>query len=604
MKEMFKSLRIHIKIIVNRFARTRHEYMSDKNFLIIAAIWVGTLSGLAAVVLKTFVHELKNILDSGFNIQYENYLYLVTPLIGIVLCVFFVRTFFKKRKFDKGLSSIIFSISRKNANVEKHKSFSHIITSALTVGLGGSVGLEAPIAITGSAIGSNTAKDLLMGKQHRTLLLASGAAAGISAIFNSPIAGVIFAFEVLLTEVGIPAFIPLLIASATGAVVSKIFGAHQIFYLTTSEWDISALPFYLLLGVLCGVVSAYMIRTTLGIEHYFNQRTQPYHKAMIGGLMIGVLLFLFPPLYGEGYVVINQILSGNYGSLLDRSLFYQYNTNTWFLLAFACLIVLLKVVASALTVGSGGNGGIFGPSLFTGAVLGLVFAGTVNQLGWVQLNTVNFVAVAMAGVISGVLHAPLTGIFLIAEITGGYMLFIPLMLVSAVSYFITRYFEPNSIYKKTLIERGMLTTDKDQEVLNELMVSVVIEKDFVLLSPDQTLHDLIKAIEHSKRNIFPIVDAKGKLHGIVLMDEIRDVMFRTELYDTTKVDELMVLPPATIDIDTPMEDVIDLFETKSIWHLPVLENGKYLGMVSKSGVLQYYRKQLIEIDKQVAVADA
>jgi CIC family chloride channel protein len=596
---MIKSLRIHIKIFINSIARKRHQYLSDKNFLIIAAIWVGTIVGLAAVVLKAFVNKIKNLLDSGFNIQYENYLYLLTPLIGIVLSVVIVRLLLHKHKFYKGLSSIIYSISRNNANVEKHNTYSHIITSGLTVGLGGSVGLEAPIAVTGAAIGSNTAKDLLMGRQHRTLLLASGVAAGIAAMFNSPIAGVIFAFEVILTGATLPAFIPLLISSATGAVVAKLFDSHHGFYITPTEWNMEAIPLFMLLGAMCGIISPYMIKTSVGIEHILNKLKKPYYKAIVGGLAIGLLLFLFPPLYGEGYGVINYLMEGSYESLLDRSLFYQYKNNTWFLIAFATAIVFLKVVASSVTIGSGGNGGIFGPSLFTGALVGFVFAQLINQTGLFTANTTNFIALAMGGVISGVLHAPLTGIFLIAEITGGYTLFIPLMMVSAMSYFITRYFEPNSIYTKTLIERGMIASDRDHQVLAQMDLNEAIENDFNRFLPNQSLNEVVNTISACKHNIFPVVEADGTFAGVVLMDEIRDIIFKPELHSTKTVEQIMIIPPTTINTSVTMDRVFDLFEMHNVWYLPVVDNhNMFLGMVSKSGVLMRYRKQLIEYEKQ------
>lgn len=416
---MYKKIRIHTKLLIYRFTRQRHHYISDKNFLIIAAIWVGLLAGFAAVVLKSFVHFLQHLLEGGINVRYENYLYLIYPLIGILLSVVYVKLFHKKVVFDKGLSSIIYAINKKFSNIELHKTYSHVITSALTVGFGGSAGLEAPIAVTGSALGSNTAKNLLMSKADRTLLLASGAAAGISAIFDSPITGVVFAFEVLLTEVSIPAFIPLLIASATGAVVSKIFSDGKIFYLVTDSWNIEAIPFYILLGGLCGFVSVYMIRTTLGMESFLNKRKNPYTKAVAGGIALGVLIFIFPPLYGEGYGITNKLMAGDYKSLFNNSLFFKYQDSTLFLLGFTAVMILVKVFAASITVGSGGNGGIFGPSLFTGSLLGFWFAHGVNYTRVTFLNEQNFIAVAMGGLISGVLHAPLTGIFLIAEITGG-----------------------------------------------------------------------------------------------------------------------------------------------------------------------------------------
>lgn len=592
---MYKKIRIHTKLLIYQFTRQRHKYISDKNFLIIAAIWVGLLAGVAAVILKTFVHFLQHTLESGFNIRYENYFYLIYPLVGILLSVVYVKFFHKKIVFDKGLSSIIYAINKKFSNIELHKTYSHVITSALTVGFGGSAGLEAPIAVTGSALGSNTAKNLLMSKADRTLLLASGAAAGISAIFDSPIAGVVFAFEVLLTEVSIPAFIPLLIASATGAVVSKIFSDGKIFFLVTDSWNIEAIPFYLVLGGLCGFLSVYMMRSTLGMESFLNKRKNPYTKAIAGGIALGVLIFLFPPLYGEGYGITNKLMAGDYKSLFNNSLFFKYQDNTIFLLAFTAVMILVKVFAASITVGSGGNGGIFGPSLFTGSLLGFWFSHGVNYTKIASLNEQNFIAVAMGGLISGVLHAPLTGIFLIAEITGGYLLFIPLMIVSAMSYFITRFFEPNSIYTKTLIERGFLILDKDAALLSELSITSVVENDFSTLGPRQTLRELVASVSASKRNIFPVVDKHNRLEGIITMDDIRDVMFKQNLYDKIRVNELMSIPKITVKQTEKMEVVMKYFEEYEVWYIPVLdEEGQYVGFISKTVVLHQYRERLIE----------
>lgn len=553
------------------------------------------MAGVAAVILKSFVHFLQHTLESGFNVRYENYFYLIYPLVGILLSVVYVKFFHKKIVFDKGLSSIIYAINKKFSNIELHKTYSHVITSALTVGFGGSAGLEAPIAVTGSALGSNTAKNLLMSKADRTLLLASGAAAGISAIFDSPIAGVVFAFEVLLSEVSIPAFIPLLIASATGAVVSKIFSDGKIFYLVTDSWNIEAIPFYVVLGGLCGFVSVYMMRSTLGMESFLNRRKNPYTKAIAGGIALGVLIFLFPPLYGEGYGITNKLMAGDYKSLFNNSLFFKYQDNTLFLLGFTAMMILVKVFAASITVGSGGNGGIFGPSLFTGSLLGFWFAHGVNYTRIASLNEQNFIAVAMGGLISGVLHAPLTGIFLIAEITGGYVLFIPLMIVSAMSYFITRYFEPNSIYTKTLIERGFLILDKDAALLSDLSIDSVVENDFSTLGPRQTLRELVATVSASTRNIFPVVDKHNKLEGIITMDDIRDVMFKQNLYDKIRVNELMSIPKVTVSQTEKMETVMKHFEEYEVWYIPVLdEENQYVGFISKTVVLHQYRERLIE----------
>ncbi len=593
---MYKKLRIHTKLLIYRFTRQRHKYISDKNFLIIAAIWVGVLAGLAAVVLKTTVHFLQHSLESGFNVRYENYFYLVYPLIGILLSVVFVKLFHPKiTSYEKGLSSIIYAINKKFSNIELYKTYSHVITSALTVGFGGSAGLEAPIAVTGSALGSNTAKNLLMSKADRTLLLASGAAAGISAIFDSPIAGVVFAFEILLTEVSIPAFIPLLIASATGAVISKLFNSSPLFQLATDSWNIEAIPFYVILGALCGFVSTYMIRSTLKMESFLNKRKNPYSKAIWGGIALGVLIFLFPPLYGEGYGVTNKLMSGNFESLFNNSLFFNYKDNTWFVLGFTAVIILVKVFAGAITVGSGGNGGIFGPSLFTGSLVGFFFSHGVNFSKITFLNEKNFIAVAMGGLISGVLHAPLTGIFLIAEITGGYALFIPLMIVSAMSYFITRYFEPNSIYTKTLIERGFIILDKDTAVLSELSINSVVENDFSILSPNQNLRQLVATISASSRNLFPVVDKRNRLVGIITMDDIREVMFKQNLYDKLTVRELMSIPKISVNQSEKMEDVMKYFEEYEVWYIPVVdEESQYVGFISKTVVLHQYRERLID----------
>jgi CIC family chloride channel protein len=597
---VYKKLRIQTKLLIYHFTKQRHKYISDKNFLIIAAMWVGVLAGFAAVVLKTIVHFLQHNLESGFNVRYENYFYLIYPLIGILLSVLYVKLMHPKTVFDKGLSSIIYAINKKFSNIELHKTYSHVITSALTVGFGGSAGLEAPIAVTGSALGSNTAKNLLLSKADRTLLLASGAAAGISAIFDSPIAGVVFAFEVLLTEVSIPAFIPLLIASATGAVISKLFNSSPLFQLATDSWNMEAIPFYLLLGGLCGFVSTYMIRSTLKMESFLNKRKNPYSKAIWGGITLGVLIFVFPPLYGEGYGITNKLMSGEYQSLFNNSLFFAYKDSTWFVLGFTAMLILVKVFAASITVGSGGNGGIFGPSLFTGSLLGFLFSHAVNFSNITVLNEKNFIAVAMGGLISGVLHAPLTGIFLIAEITGGYALFIPLMMVSATSYFITRYYESNSIYTKTLIERGFIIKDKDTALLSELNISDMIERDFSILNPNQTLRELVAILSKSSRNIFPVVNKKNQLVGIVTLADIREVMFKQKMYDTIYVKDLMSVPKITILETERVDEVMRYFEEFEIWYIPVVETDNlYAGFISKTVILHQYRERLIETAEEV-----
>ena len=591
---MFKRLRVNSKLAFYQFLKNRNRYINDKTFLIVASLLVGISAGIAAVILKTMVLVIQHFCESGFDVKFENYLYLIFPLVGIVLSAIYIRLFHYKKVFDKGLSSIIFAINKKGSNVERHKTFSHIITSAVTVGFGGSVGLEAPVAVTGSAIGANAGKDLLVTKAERTLLLAAGAAAGIAAVFNSPIAGVIFAFEVLLTEVSIPAFIPLLMASASGAVVAKFFHSEPLFNLVTDGWRIHSIPYYTLLAMICGLLSVYMMRMTIRTESAFKRIKALFPKAILGGVLLGLLIFIFPPLYGEGYGLINKLMNADQGNLFDRSLFYAYRDNVWVVIGFSTAILLIKVFASAITVGSGGNGGIFGPSLFVGALLGFIFVKTLGALGIVDLRMQNFVAAGMAGLVSGVLHAPLTAIFLIAEITGGYALIVPLMLVSSGSFFITRYFEKYSIYTKNLIERGFITFDKDKDLLSRVDIRSIIQTDFTTLSPNQTLGELVGIITTSKRNIFVVLDEQNHLLGIITLDDIREIMFNQTEYNRLRVKKLMSIPRYTVLPNADVNELIEKFDEYNIWKIPVVdEEGAYLGFVSKTSVLDQYREKLI-----------
>jgi CIC family chloride channel protein len=480
-----------------------------------------------------------------------------------------------------------------------HKMYSHLFTSALTVGFGGSVGLEAPIVITGSATGSNIARLFKLNHREKVLMVACGASAGIAAIFNCPIAGVIFSFEVLLGEVRIPAFIPLIIASATATVVSKVLYGGQLFFLVTKGWEISALPFYMLLGIACGLISAYMINLNSHVESLFRSSKKTFQKALVGGLLLGLMIFLFPPLFGEGYSSIEQLLKGEPKELLDKSLFYGLKSE-WLFILYIALIILLKIIASSVTIGAGGNGGIFAPSLFTGALTGFFVSHSVNVTGLAKLNETNFVAVGMAGVLSGVVHAPLTAIFLIAEITGGYVLFVPLMLVSAIAYFIGKYFEPYSVYTKELAKKGKWSNhDKDFYILNQIKLNDLIEKDFTVVKKDYTLGQLIQVISNSKRNLFPVLDENGRLQGIILLDNIREIMFSRELYDSMRVADLMTHAPTVIDINESMKEVMRKFEYFEVWNLPVVKSGKYLGFVSKSRIFNLYRNHLVDQSQEI-----
>lgn len=572
----------------------RLRYVNNKNTLLIVSGLVGLIAGITAIILKTLVRLIEDVLFESTAAEQYNWLYLFFPLLGIVLTVFYVQ-YFRKGKLGRGISNIIYTINRKSGDVEKDKVYSHVITSALTVGSGGSCGLEAPIVVTGAAIGSNMAKALRLTVKERTLLLAAGSAAGISAIFNAPLGGVIFALEVLLPQITIPAFIPLLIASATAAVVANIAGSSQLFYLVTESWDVKALPFYTLLGICCGLTSVYMIRLSLRMEGYLKNHPSKYRKAILGGIALSVMIFFIPVLYGEGYSTVNNLLNGRYQLMFNNTFLYAYRNLPLTPVLLGLAIIALKVVATSVTIGSGGNGGIFAPSLFTGAVLGFTFATAVNISHIYNLHISNFTVAGMSGVLSGVVHAPLTSIFLIAEATGGYKLFVPLMMVSAFSFFITRYFEPYSIYTKKLAARGHLSTkDKDENLLRMMNLKKLIENDFKMVKMDMTLGKLIDVIAHCKRNIFPVINEEQKLIGIVYLDAIREIMFNPARYENTLVKDICSPVNGFISTDDTMLTVMQKFETLRAWNLPVIENGKYIGFVSKSTIFNEYRKLLIK----------
>jgi len=593
-----RKLFIKFKYSLYRILKQRNKYISDKNFLIVASIIIGLVSSAAAIMLKVFVHFLEDVLINIENYEYS-FLNLFYPLIGISLSVIFIKYALNNIRYEKGLGSIIHSIAQRQSSLKKHKTFSHLITSALTVGFGGSVGLEAPIAVTGSAIGSNIARQLFLSKKEKTLLLASGAAAGISAIFNSPLAGVIFAFEVILQQVSVPAFIPLLIASATASVVLNIFYQGQLITYIPTAWDFHAIPEYLILALTCGLLSAYTIRVTHKIESRFANKDNNIFKAASGGLLLGIFIFFIPMLYGEGYSLINIILSGRFDSIIAHNPFSpDYGTTAMLFIVLASAI-LLKPFAAAITISAGGNGGIFAPSMFMGALNGLLVARIINLSGFTNLNELNFVVVSMAGMLSGVLSAPLSAIFLIAEVTGGYSLFVPLMIVSAMSFFIARYFEPNSIYTKRLVEQGLLETDTEKKLLQNFSVVSVLEDDFMVLHPHETLGAFTKCVVESKRNVFPVCMPDGSFVGTVLLDNAKEILFKHELYEKIRVSDLMTISNDFLDKEDSLEMAMEKFELKQdLWNLPVLDGEKYCGFVSKTGVLNKIRDALREEEKQ------
>lgn len=582
------------------FINWLHYKLNPRQFLIFSSILVGLTAGGVAVLLKTLVHYIHLAITHDYHFPYQYVLYLLFPTIGILLTVWFVQKYLKG-KLGRGTANILHSIAKKSGFLPKDQMYSHVITSALTVGFGGSAGLESPIVVTGSAIGSNYAKTYQINFKDRTLLLACGAAAGIAAAFNAPIAGVLFALEVLLYDVSISVFIPLIIAAATGALLSKIILKEDILlsFDLREPFDYHNVPLYIVLGILAGFVSVYYARAFMKIEGLLKpKKINPYKKAIFGGLLLGVLILFFPSLFGEGYESIKILSDIDAAKLFEHSVFSDLVSNKWILVLFIVLAMLLKTVAAALTIGSGGNGGNFAPSLFVGAYLGFAFASLVNLLGITNAPVSNLTIVAMAGILSGVFHAPLTGIFLIAEITGGYELMIPLMIVSAISFLVVNYFEPYSMDRKKLAKKGhILTSDKDQNILSAMKTSKIVETDFQIISPDATLGQLVDVVAHSHRNIFPVVEDE-MLIGVILLDNIREIMFKHEMYSTVFVKELMRKPPAMITPGEDMQSVMKKFDETNAWNLPVVNEGRYVGFISKSSIFNKYRTQLIRTTKE------
>ena len=471
--------------------------------------------------------------------------------------------------------------------------YSHMVSSAVTVGFGGSVGLEAPIVITGSAVGSNIARIFLLSQKERVVLLACGAAAGIAAVFNTPVAGVLFAMEVLLAEFSIPTFIPILIASASGAVISRLLYNEHLFYLLTKDWQIDAIPFYLLLGGLCGLVSVYFMRVYFWTEKKFAASSSILPKAIAGGLTLGLLIFFFPVLYGEGYSTVSALFNADTSKLLDNTFYGEWVTNPYVLLLVVIAIVLFKVVASAITINAGGNGGIFAPTLFTGAVTGFGFAHFFNTTGWKELLTVNFVAAGMAGIISGVVHAPLTAIFLIAEVTGGYTLFVPLMIVAAVSYFISKAFEPYSIYTEKLAQKGFKVDDRELVLLNNIRPESIVEKDFIALRKEDRFRKLSDAFLITDQTVFPVLNEDRRLTGLVYIDDVKSILLKEDVFDRTMIADIMVKPQYTISVKDDIQKVMRLFDLSGLWIIPVVQtDGLFIGFADKRKLLGLLRETL------------
>lgn len=589
---------INFRLLFRRITSWRLLNLSQRHFILILSVIVGLLSGLAVVVIKNTVHFIQKIITLGFAEDLHKYLFVVYPLIGILITVFIIQRFIGRPVYP-GIPFALFSISKRNSIIRRFRMFSSVITSVFTVGFGGSAGLEGPSVMTSAAIGSNIGRAFKMNYKVRTLLIGCAATASLAAIFKAPVAAIVFAIEVIMLDLTTASLIPLLLASVSAAIISSFFlGDDVLFHFTlVDQFRASDLPFYLLLGVVSGVISLYFSKIYLYIVGRFQSLKNPYKRALIGGLLMGVLLLLFPPLYGEGYDIVNAILNGKGDQLTQNTLFET--DNSYLFLLFVVMVLFFKALATSFTIGSGGVGGIFAPTLFMGSVLGFSFSRALNLFGFKDVSESNFTLVGMAGLMAGVLHAPLTAIFLIAEITGGYELFIPLMFTGAIAFTTVKIFMPHSIYTIELAKRGeLITHHKDKAVLTLMRLEKEIEKNFIPLSPDATLGELVNSISKSNRNLFPVLDKSGFLVGILTLDQVRDIMFDKSLYDDVKVESLMEAPPEQIEVHESMDTVVEKFERSGAWNLPVLDNGKYVGFVSKSKLFSAYRNLLVEFSEE------
>ncbi|HKL34618.1 MAG TPA: chloride channel protein [Tangfeifania sp.] len=584
--------------IMGRFLRFRERNMSERSFITALSVVVGIFAGLAAVVLKNTVHLTQTLVSKLVSQEVHNYIYFALPILGITLTILVIK-YVIRRNVRHGIPNVLYGISKKKGFIKGHNLYSSVITSALTVGFGGSVGLEGPTVATGTAWGSWLAKNFKLSYKNRILMLACACAGAMAAIFKAPIAAIVFAVEVIMIDLTVFSLVPLLLSSATAVVVSYLFLGQNVLYPfeVQEAFVINDLPYYILLGIISGFVSVYFTKVYMFFSGFFDKLKNNFNRLMFGGVGLGILVFLFPSLYGEGYDAINSGLEGNLDYLYNNSLFYDYRDELWATLILLGLVIMLKVIATSLTFGAGGIGGIFAPTLFMGVNTGMLFALINNTLGIHKINSNNFALIGMAGLIAGVLHAPLTGIFLIADISGGYKLFVPLMITATFAYIIVRTFTPNSVYHIQLAQRRqLLTHDKDANVLQMLEVRNLIENDFERLSPDATLRDLTDAISRNHRNLFPVVDNEGIMKGMVKMDDVRDLIFKQDLYDKVKISDLMYMPEYSIDPDDNMEEVAKKFESSGRYNLAVIDkNGKYFGFISRARVFTKYRKQIIDV---------
>ena len=581
--------------LLDRLISWRERHISERYFLLILSLLIGVTMALVAALLKFIIHVVESFILQ--NIEDHHYLYLLFPALGILLSLLFVR-YIVRDDISHGVTKVLSSISQRKSRIKPHNTWSSIIASALTISFGGSVGAESPIVLTGAAVGSNFGRLFRLEQRNLMLLIGCGVAGALGGVFKAPITGLVFVIEVLLLDLTMASVLPLLVSSVSAAAVAYVLSGKEILFqfIQTDPYHIERIPLMILLGVVCGLMSLYFSKTMFRFESELKRIKDFRLRYLISAAILSLLIFLFPPLYGEGYDSVNILLDGQYTQLLDGSIFEAFSNSYWVVFAFFLLTVLFKVFASVATNSGGGCGGLFAPTLFMGGLTGFIFSYLVNYFSSLNvfISPKNYILLGMAGLIAGVMHAPLTGVFLIAELSGGYNLFLPLMLVSLTSFATIRIFMPHSIYSLRLAEQGkLLTHQKDTAVLTLMNLESVLERDFEVVSPDMTLGEMVSVISVSHRNSFPVVDERGVLVGIVELDNVRNIMFRPELYERYKVRKIMVTPEVKVSSATPMTEVMRLFDETKAWKMPVVdEEGRYLGFISKSAIFNSYREVL------------
>lgn len=584
---------------LKRILLWRYKNISERRFVYLLSILVGFLAGLGTVTLKNLTHYIQLLLSVDYLKSYKSSLYFIFPIIGLLIVAIIKKTWLKKH-IGHGISTTLYAISKRKGIIPKYNIYASLLTAPITVGFGGSVGLQGPAVSAGTALASYTSRLFHMNTKTRMLLIGCATAGAMSSMFKAPIAGIVFALEVFSLDIAFVSLVPLLLASVSAIVTSYLFLGSDVLlgFELNDEFDINEIGFYAIFGIFTGIISVYFSKIYFLIRKFFYQFENRFKRLIIGSIIIGFILFLMPSLYGEGYGLINNLLKGNHIAAIGNTPFSFDESNIWIVIILLLLITFFKAIAMSTTFAAGGVGGIFIPTLVMGSALGNAFAKIINNIGLgFQVSEANFTLIGMTGLMAGVLHAPLTAIFLIAEITGGYDLFVPLMLVAAISFAFTKYFISNSIYTYKLAQRGeLITHNKDKNVMMMMQIDDLIETNFKKVYPDMLLGDMLKkAVAKSARNLFPVINKENQFLGIVLMDDIRPIMFDKEMYTTTTVQTFMKAAPEIIHHTDSVEKVMKKFKDSGAWNLPVIKGNTYVGFISKSKLLTAYRNKLVEV---------